>query len=215
MKTASALIGASLLLCASIATAQNIVINTGAYSSGSGGEFNATVSNTGLTFTGLTNSGSFETFCLERSENFQPGATYFFDVSSSALAGGGGAVNGADPLDERTAYLYTLFMNGVLPTYDYTDGANDRQSDAGALQNAIWYLEEEVNSLDSAKAVFYHNLAQAGTGLGLGNVVVINVFSIDGNGDRVERQSQIAIIPAPSAGALMAAGSLMALRRRR
>jgi len=70
MKSIQGLIVASVALCASVATAQNIVLNTGAYNSGNGGEFNATVTNTSLTFTGLTESGSFETFCLERSENF-------------------------------------------------------------------------------------------------------------------------------------------------
>lgn len=215
MKIAFGLIGASLVLCAGASAQQTIVLNTGAYSSGNGGEFNATVGNTALTFTGLTSSTSFETFCLEHSENFQPGATYFFDVSTAAVAGAGGAVNGSDPLDERTAYLYSLFMNGVLPTYDYANAGNDRQNDAGALQNAIWYLEEEVGSLDSAKAVFFYNLAQSGVGQGLGNVVVLNLYSIDGNGARSEHQSQIAIIPAPATGALMAAGSLVALRRRR
>jgi hypothetical protein len=209
------LIAASMALCASVASAQNIVLNTGSFSSGSGGEFNATVSNTPLTFIGLTNSGAFETFCLERSENFQPGSTYFFEVSNEARSGGGGSVNGADPLDARTAYLYSAFIMGVLPNYDYANAGNNRQGDAGALQNAIWYIEEEVGSLDSAQAVFFYNFAQAGAAGGLGDVVVLNLYSIDGDGNRSEHQSQIAMLPTPGSLALVGLGSVVALRRRR
>jgi hypothetical protein len=168
-----------------------------------------------LSFIGLTNSGSFETFCLERSENFQPGSSYFFDVSTAARGGGGGSVNGSDPLDERTAHLYSAFIMGVLPSYDYANAGNDRQSDAGALQNAIWFLEEEVDSLDSAKAVFFFNFAQAGVGQGLGNVVVLNLYSLGDSGERIERQSQIALIPTPGSLALVGLGTVAAIRRRR
>jgi hypothetical protein len=215
MKTIHGLMMASVALCASAVSAQNIVINIGAYSAGNGGEFNATVTNTTLSFIGLTESGSFETFCLERSENLQPGATYFFDVSTSARAGGGGASGGVDPLDERTAHLYSAFISGVLPNYDYDNSGNDREEDAGALQRAIWFLENEVDSLNSAKAVAFYNYAQGGDGLGLGNVVVLNVYSIDDQGDRVERQSQIAMIPTPGSFALAGLGTLAAFRRRR
>ncbi len=215
MKTIHGLIMASVALCASAVTAQTIVLNTGAYSAGNGGEFNATVSGTSLTFTSLTESGSFETFCLERSENFQPGATYFFGVSTSARNGGGGASGGVDPLDERTAYLYSAFISGVLPTYDYDNSGNDRQDDAEALQRAIWFLEDEVDSLGSARALYFYNFAQAGIGQGLGNVVVLNVYSINEHGDRVEHQSQIAMIPTPGSLALAGLGTLAAFRRRR
>ncbi|MBU6412639.1 MAG: PEP-CTERM sorting domain-containing protein [Planctomycetes bacterium] len=104
---------------------------------------------------------------------------------------------------------------GVLPQYDYANSGNDRESDAGALQRAIWFLEQEVDTLNSAKATFFYNFAQAGAGQGLGNVVVLNVYSIDNDGDRVERQSQIAMIPTPGSLALAGLGTLAAFRRRR
>ncbi len=200
---------------ASSVMGQTVTLNSGAYSFGVGGEFNATLHSAPFTPVALTNSGSFETFCLERSENFQPGNTYHFTVDSVALLGGGGSIGGMDPLGETTAFLYGAFINGTLAGYDYGNGSGMRAANAGALQNAIWYLEQEVGSLDSAEAVAFYNFAQGGIGQGLGMVRVLNLFHYNDHGHRVHNQSQIFMLPTPGTIVLAGLAAGMIIRRRR
>jgi hypothetical protein len=201
-------------ICGS-AIGQTVVINQGAYSFSNGGEFNASLSGSSLSPAALTSSGSFETFCLEYSEHFQPGGTYYYTIDTAAFAGAGGAVDGSDPLDERTAYLYNAFITGGLAGYDYSNALGQRQADAGALQNAIWYLEQENASLDSALAVAFYNFAQGGIGQGLGDVRVLNPYSIADSGAFIPAQSQLIKIPAPGVSGVLAMIGLTGLRRRR
>jgi hypothetical protein len=206
---ALALVAGSLATAAQAAT---IVVNQGAYSYGTGGEFNATISGVGFTPLALTNSGSFETFCLEIPENFQPGATYNVTINTFADAGGnGGQVGSTDPLDDRTAGLYYAFITGTLAGYDYADAFGQRKNNAGALQNAIWYLENEVGTLDSADAIAYFNIAQTYAGQGLGLVRVANLYDNAGG----KHQSQLIAIPTPGVLAGFAAAGVFASRRRR
>ncbi len=195
--------------------AQTVSLASGPFSFGNGGEFNASFTGTPLTPVALTNVGTFETFCLERSENFVPGGPYYFTINTFAVAGGGGAVFGQDALDETTAFLYNAFITGTLAGYDYANSLGQRNANAGALQNAIWYIEQEVGSLDSAEAVAFYNFAQGGIGQGLGDVRVLNLYNFDSSGARVEHQSQIFKIPAPGTATLIGLTAATALRRRR
>lgn len=212
MKRSFFAIGA--MAVAAAANAGTVQIYQTAYSSGSGGEFQAYLTGAAFTPTSLTGNGA-ETFCIELSEQFQPGATYNFTIETAAMGGGGGSVAGQDPLDERSAYLYDLFITGNLPGYDYSNGSGLRQANAGSLQNALWYIEQEVGTLDSADAVNWYNLSAAGIGQGLGNVRVLHIFTLDGNGEQIPSQDQIIRVPAPGAAALLGLGGLVALRRRR
>lgn len=212
MKRSFFAIGA--MAVAAAANAGTVQIYQTAYSSGSGGEFQAYLTGAAFTPTSLTGNG-VETFCIERSEQFQPGATYNFSIETAAMGGGGGAVNGMDPLDERSAYLYDLFITGNLPGYDYSNGSGLRQAHAASLQNALWYIEEEVGSLDTPDAVNWFNLSANGIGQGLGLVRVLHVFTLDDSGAQIPSQDQIIRLPAPGAAALLGLGGLVALRRRR
>lgn len=202
---------------AGAAQADLMRLDTGAYSFGNGGEFNATILTGPVVGDSVSGTPYFETFCLEKSENFHPGNVYSFDIGTSAVGGGaGGSVNGADPLDSRTAYLYAAFIDGLLPGYDYTNSLGQRQAHGGALQNAIWYLEEEVGTLDTPLAVAFFNFASAGANLGLGDVRVMNLYTLNNAGERVEAQSQlIKIVPAPGAIVALGMAGLLSARRRR
>lgn len=208
---------ASVVCCAIAGSAigQTVTLSQGAYSFGIGGEFNAVLHSAPFTPAALTNSGAFETFCLERSENFQPGGTYHFTVDSVALLGGGGSIGGMDPLDETTAFLYSAFITGTLGGYDYSNGSGMRAAHAGALQNAIWYMEQEVATLDSAEAVAFYNFAQGGIGQGLGQVRVLNLYHLDDHGHIRHNQSQIFMLPTPGAMALAGLAACTIIRRRR
>jgi hypothetical protein len=132
-------------------------------------------------------SGSyFQTFCVEHDEFVTPGTTYNFNVSTAA-DNGGVNTNSGDPLGCRTAYLYTQFWNGTLSDYDYELGSG-RAASATALQQAIWYLENEVSysSLNSQARAWVDEATDAVSaggswydqyGTGIGNVRVMNMYT--------------------------------------
>lgn len=85
----------------------------------------------------------FQTFCLEsREEISDRGATYVAYVNDKAIRGGVGPQG--DPISVGTAWLYYLFATqSPLLGYNYSPGSG-RITSAGALQAAIWYLEDEA-----------------------------------------------------------------------
>lgn len=205
---------AGLVGFAAAAQATTVQLHRTNFSNGNGGEFSAVLSGAAFTPLSFGGDGQFETFCLEESETFQAGATYWVTFDTFADGGGNsGQVGSTDPLSEQTAYLYRLFITGNLVGYDYANANGDRQSDNGALQRAFWFLEDEVGSLNSAQANNFRNQALAGIGQGLGDVRVMNLYSTGGNGEVRKHQSQLVTIPAPASvcGLL----GLVALRRRR
>jgi hypothetical protein len=89
-----------------------------------------------------------------------------------------------DNISIGTAYLYSQFRNGGLGTLT--------SSQAGQLQNAIWYLENEISLaqlsiMNSVNGTYYYNLAKSGTGrndttvfndsLGAYDVIALNLFN--------------------------------------
>jgi hypothetical protein len=207
------------------------------YQYGSGGEFMV------VEFTGLTPiptmpsasrilPGYFQTFCMEKDENIHANLTYDWELNDKAVDGGVGGPS-PDPLDAMTAYLYTKFWEGTLSNYDYTPGVNDRALSAEQLQNAIWYIEQEIGSLaagSQAKA-WYDEAVEATTagsdGLikwsGIGNVRILNLSHVAVNdlGQRVREidQDVLVMIPLPPAvwgglGLLAGLGAFGVFRRR-
>jgi hypothetical protein len=214
MRTAAAVVFAFVL--AAPAVAGLIRLDTTPFSAGSGGEFKATPLSGFVGLTGLPSdlsSDTFQTFCLERSENFSPGSNLTAVINDRAVQGGTGT---SDPLDPRTAFLYTRFREGTLAGYLYGAG---RQGAAGQLQNAIWFLENELPSVDAGSlAEALVNLANAAVapggeweGMGLGDVRVLNLNRSSGE----RAQDQLTLIPTPGAAALVGLGVLCAARRRR
>jgi hypothetical protein len=59
----------------------------------------------------------FQTFCIETTEFFSPGATYTASTSDNALYGG--HPPGGVPVTLGTAWLYSEFASGGLSTYGY------------------------------------------------------------------------------------------------
>jgi hypothetical protein len=210
-----------------------VVLTQGLYSYANGGEFTAAV-------TGL---GTFQTFCIEYNEEFYPWSTYNYKQNTGAVAGGLG-VDATDPntglpmdnISIGTAWLYSQFRAGTLANY-FSGTVSVQNQNAGNLQVAIWYLENEVNSLtfNGANGTAFFNAAIAGTSTdgttvfndsnGAYNVIALNLFTggadtSDNPGSRA--QDQLAIVPEPTtmiAGALLllpfGASTLRILRRNR
>lgn len=198
---------AALAVGASCASAELIRFDTGPFSSGSGGEFVATPISGFLGLTGLPadlTPDTFETFCMETSEQFQPGTIYDGALNTGAIMG---SVGGFDPIDDRTAFLYTNFRYGTLAGFDYGAG---RQASAADLQNAIWFIEGEGGA-NNAFVALADAAVSSFAWAGLGDVRVINVMDEAGN----LKQDQLTLVPAPGALGLVGLTGLLVSRRRR
>jgi len=149
-----------------------ITSDSGYTGSNGAGEFGVTTYSGGAAVpsmgSGVAISGSvFQTFCLESNESMVFGKTIDFTSGTSATDGGLSGGN-PDPLDARTAYLYTQFWDGNLTDYDYTTGSG-RTDSATSLQLAIWNLEGELSS--SLQTIYDAN-SQAQTWVALANSAV-------------------------------------------
>lgn len=124
--------------------------------SGSGGAF---------WFEDLTQGFSFYTYCLELNEHISPGATYYAITNSGAVAGGvGGGIGGFDEVDSKTAYIYSEWLSGNLSDYSQQE-----------IQDAIWYIENEIGTLTSGAEELF-DLAEDNAS-GLYNVIALNLYT--------------------------------------
>ena len=137
-------------------------------------------------------------FCLEMGQSFEAGETMKIgSISDKALDGGVNTDTG-DQISGTTAFLYTQFRAG-----------NSAYLDGRVMQEAIWYLEEEVSSA-SAAALALITLAQndmlllGWTDTYLGNVRVANMFR--GVDFITPTQDMIVLVPEPASLLLLGIG---------
>jgi hypothetical protein len=186
------------------------------YSHSNGGEFTAKFSGWSwdplVSYSNSTkNIGnydpSFQTFCIEYNEHFTPGTEYSVTFSDRAIKGG--VVSGGDPISVGTAWLYHEFQNGTLSVYDYDTAGDHRSSKAGALQQAIWYLEGESDSLSTTYNTLltgkFGSLTNAkADNAGQYSVEVLNLWVKGHEGDLAYRiQDQLVCVPIPAPGAVI------------
>lgn len=231
------------LLCAFTAQAsfQGTVDMSGSSGSFGGGPFTADVTaGLGSVIGGNGLAGAagdgFRTFCIEFNEHVNLGGSYSADIGTAAIHGSGGPH--PDPVSLATAWLYHEFRAGTLstsvPTYTDSPAGND------ALQQAIWWLEEETSAYGvgapAGSELSFNNylVTAAVTATGAGsaaaarnidangayNVYALNLYTLNGTVDDV-KQSQLAIVPEPStviAGVLLllpfGASAVRILRRK-
>jgi hypothetical protein len=202
------------------------------FQNGNGGEFNAVTT----PFGSSANLGSFATFCIEDGENIgqPPSGPYTYTINTGAVEGGPGAdaidPNTGLPMDNvsiGTAWLFSQFSAGTLTldngTGSYFDA--DRLANAGELQQAIWFLEDETPGVDNG----YVSLAQTALGNltlsqveadsnGAYGVVALNLFDSGGNLAQDQLAVDPKLVPTPepaTIGCFLLGFSLLARRFRK
>ncbi|HNQ24025.1 MAG TPA: hypothetical protein PKK06_13135 [Phycisphaerae bacterium] len=158
----------------------------------------------------------FITFCIEGNEYVDYDTTYDVVLNTVAIRGGVGGGT-PDPLDAKTAYLFSQFTDGTLSGYDYADSGIGRDASANELQEVIYYLEQESATLNGQALTWYNEAATAVAAGGswfaqwgadsIGNVRVMNLYAVGYAGNSTfHRQDLLVRIPAPGAVVLGALG---------
>jgi hypothetical protein len=177
------------------------VVNHG-YGTTNGGEFNLKVIDgpVGINATGST----FYTFCVEKTEYLHYGNYYDVEISTAALYNNGGSSN-SNPLDARSAYLFTNYVNGNLGTRS--------NSLADAVQNAIWDIEGQQGGTNYLVTQANTAVAVGGEwyGEGLGDVRVLNMWD-QGHPEQYNYRAQdqlVFIPPVPPPPNIPAPGAIL------
>jgi len=129
-----------IVLCAFIATPamadMMITIADSGIGTTNGGEFTVTVTGDpiGNLYDNTPPNNTLRTFCLETTEYLNYGTEYYVTLSDYSIKGGY-TLPPYDPLDARTAWIYTQWLDNSLWEHDHAT--------ADAVQNAIWYIEGE------------------------------------------------------------------------
>lgn len=227
----AAVFGVATLFAASGAFAAPPVVQVGdkiQFSDGPGGGNGGSFLITDWGSTGTTNKGSFYSFCLEHNEYMNFGTPRFLvsDISTEARKGGVGGQIALpyphDPLDNRTAWLYTNYIE-TPSALNAVAGWSALTADqkGSVMQASIWKIEQEITSfalgsyMTAGMQTVAGNLVAAAGAAGwtnTGRVHVLNLTWYSGGGTSfpvgtyAQDQLYITPVPEPETYAMLLAG---------
>ena len=146
---------------------------------------------------------TFGTFCIERDEHVTlQSRKYWVELNTEAVKGGNNTDTG-DPLDYRSAWIYTQWMTQSSFTINKTGGGTltIEHNDAGAniVQWALWTIEEEADYTSYAGVQDLIDAAAAANWKNLGNVRVMNLYQLADDGTHtVFSQDMMVMVPVPA-----------------
>jgi len=221
-----------LSICTLVATplwagASVYVTRTAGYYSGGGGEFTIQPS-AELSWVlkyydpkAKLSANTFQSFCIEKQERADTWVWRDAAISDRAMMGGMPPFG--DPISVGTAYLYHEFQKGILQGYDY-DPLGSRSTDAGLLQDTLWWLEGEQydpgagNKFRTLVVSMFGEAGAVADNNGQYPVAALNIWYTDPQTGAITlKQDMLVCIPAPGAILLggIGVGLVGWLRRRR
>lgn len=168
---------------------------------------------------------NFISFCLERNEYLNWNTEYRVELSPIAYMGGlsGQTVGGlGDPLDTKSAFLYSNFFHGTLNGLLSGWTASDLQEMPKSLQEVFWFIEGELPGTTyaslSGKAKKLYDLASSKTLNNGGSLYDVSVMNLYHPTTGAHQQSLLTTLPEPASvvmWAVFGVCGLMYARRRR
>lgn len=146
---------------------------------------------------------SFRTFCLERSESTYDGWTYNVELGDTSYNGGVEPAGTGDPLDARTAFLYSEYCNNNL--YSNVDVFNNDFTSILKLQETIWVIEDDGSGIATDDPIISALLAYAEQADPTDNYGVAVMVMTDQYGNNAQ-DMLVKIIPTPGAVVLGSIG---------
>ena len=153
--------------------------------------------------------GDNPTFCVEKTHTFNSHTKYKVASVGDIAFGGGYDEDGnydlGDEISVESKWLFASWLDGAFDTYIDPDTGTYIDDPAKIVQEAIWYKENEDDSLFASWNLLSEGIIDFGiTGW---DIRVVNLVTLDVNGNIIEdNQSQLFAAPVPEPATMVLFG---------